>query len=140
MAGVNKVILVGYLGKDPEIRYLDGGVPVANFPLATTEAYKDKSGNIIKLKNKSQYPEFEVSGEGRVIELSQDDAGVFHGKLQPASGQRKLTVGLKYEGKVIQEEELAFDYKIVKEKLTKPQYKFFSQLKEQLDLPLYFLE
>lgn len=45
MAGVNKVILVGNLGKDPEVRYLDGGVAVANFPLATTETYKDKSGN-----------------------------------------------------------------------------------------------
>lgn len=45
MAGVNKVILVGNLGKDPEVRYLDGGVAVANFPLATSESYKDKSGN-----------------------------------------------------------------------------------------------
>ncbi len=48
MAGVNKVILVGYLGKDPEIRYLDGGVPVANFSLATSEVYKDKSGNRVE--------------------------------------------------------------------------------------------
>mgnify|MGYP006179631983 CR=1 FL=1 len=47
MAGVNKVILVGNLGKDPEVRYLDGGVAVANFPLATSESYKDKSGNRI---------------------------------------------------------------------------------------------
>ena len=36
MAGVNKVILVGNLGKDPEVRYLDSGVAVANFSLATT--------------------------------------------------------------------------------------------------------
>lgn len=44
MAGVNKVILVGNLGKDPEVRHLEGGTAVANFPLATTETYKDKSG------------------------------------------------------------------------------------------------
>ena len=44
MAGVNKVILVGNLGKDPEVRYLDNGVAVANFSLATTENYKNKSG------------------------------------------------------------------------------------------------
>ena len=44
MAGVNKVILVGNLGKDPEIRHLDTGVAVANFSLATTESYKNKSG------------------------------------------------------------------------------------------------
>lgn len=45
MAGVNKVILVGNLGKDPEVRHLEGGAAVANFPLATTETYKDKNGN-----------------------------------------------------------------------------------------------
>jgi len=44
MAGVNKVILVGNLGKDPEVRYLDSGVAVANFTLATTENYKNKQG------------------------------------------------------------------------------------------------
>ncbi len=44
MAGVNKVILVGNLGKDPEVRHLEGGSAVANFTLATTEVYKDKTG------------------------------------------------------------------------------------------------
>ncbi|MFZ9848094.1 MAG: single-stranded DNA-binding protein [Flavobacteriales bacterium] len=48
MAGVNKVILVGNLGKDPEVRYLEGGTAVANFTLATSESYKDKSGNRIE--------------------------------------------------------------------------------------------
>ena len=46
MAGVNKVILVGNLGKDPEMRRLDGGVACVNFTLATTEYYKDKEGKI----------------------------------------------------------------------------------------------
>ena len=41
---VNKVILVGNVGKDPEIRHLDSGVAVANFPLATSEAYTAKNG------------------------------------------------------------------------------------------------
>jgi len=44
MAGVNKVILVGNLGKDPEVKYLDNGVAVANLSLATTENYKNKEG------------------------------------------------------------------------------------------------
>ncbi|MFC1883486.1 single-stranded DNA-binding protein [Thermodesulfobacteriota bacterium] len=43
MAGINKVILVGRLGKDPEVRYTPSGVPVANFSLATSEEWKDKS-------------------------------------------------------------------------------------------------
>ncbi len=45
MAGINRVILVGNLGKDPEIRALESGVKVAQFSMATTESYKDNSGN-----------------------------------------------------------------------------------------------
>ena len=45
MAGVNKVILVGNLGKDPEIKYLEGNIARVHFSLATTETYKDKNGN-----------------------------------------------------------------------------------------------
>lgn len=40
--GVNKVILVGYLGQDPEVRYLPSGGAVANFTLATSETWRDK--------------------------------------------------------------------------------------------------
>ena len=43
MAGVNKVILVGNLGKDPEVRHLESGVPVASFSLATSESYNDRN-------------------------------------------------------------------------------------------------
>jgi single-strand DNA-binding protein len=45
MQGVNKVILVGHLGKDPEIKYLDSSTARLNFTLATTEYFKDKAGN-----------------------------------------------------------------------------------------------
>lgn len=41
---INKVILVGNVGRDPEVRYLEGGAAVARFTLATSEAYKNKSG------------------------------------------------------------------------------------------------
>jgi single-strand DNA-binding protein len=41
---VNKVILVGRLGRDPEMRYTSGGQPVANFSIATDETYKDRNG------------------------------------------------------------------------------------------------
>lgn len=43
MSGVNKVILVGRVGKDPEVRHLDSGATVANFSMATSESYKDKN-------------------------------------------------------------------------------------------------
>ena len=43
MAGVNKVIIVGNLGRDPEIKYTQSNVPVANFSVATSESWKDKA-------------------------------------------------------------------------------------------------
>ncbi len=44
MASVNKVILVGNLGKDPEVRYMPSGEAIANITVATTDSWKDKSG------------------------------------------------------------------------------------------------
>lgn len=44
MASVNKVILVGNLGRDPEVRYMPNGEAVCNFSIATTDSWKDKSG------------------------------------------------------------------------------------------------
>lgn len=46
MAGVNKVILLGNLGKDPDIQTLESGVKVARFPLATNEYFKGKDGEM----------------------------------------------------------------------------------------------
>ncbi len=43
MAGINKVILVGRLGRDPEVRYTPDGTAVANFTIATSEEWKDKA-------------------------------------------------------------------------------------------------
>lgn len=48
MSGVNKVILLGRLGKDPEVRVLEGDRKVAKFPIATSETYKDKSGQKVE--------------------------------------------------------------------------------------------
>ena len=45
MASVNKVILIGNLGKDPEVKYTPGGMAVARFSIATNERVKDKDGN-----------------------------------------------------------------------------------------------
>lgn len=46
---INKVILVGNVGKDPEVRYLENGVAVANFPFATSETYRNKSGEKVTM-------------------------------------------------------------------------------------------
>jgi single-strand DNA-binding protein len=47
MRGINKVVLIGNLGKDPELQFVDSNIPVAKFPLATTETYKDRKGVLV---------------------------------------------------------------------------------------------
>ncbi len=47
MRGVNRVMLIGNLGKDPDVQHLEGNIGVAKFPLATTETYKDRTGKLI---------------------------------------------------------------------------------------------
>lgn len=47
MRGVNKVVLIGNVGKAPELQMLEGNLAVVKFPLATTENYKDKNGNSV---------------------------------------------------------------------------------------------
>lgn len=66
MAGVNKVILVGNLGADPEVKYLEGDNVVANFSLATTESYKDRNGNRV---DQTEWHDLEVWGaQAKVVE------------------------------------------------------------------------
>lgn len=85
MAGVNKVILVGHLGKDPEVRTIDSGVKVARFSIATTETYKDRNGerkdvtewhNIVVWRNLAEIAEKYLT-KGKLIYLE--------GKLQTRS-------------------------------------------------------
>ena len=47
MRGVNRVMLIGNLGKVPDVQFLEGNIAVAKFPLATTETFKDRSGKLI---------------------------------------------------------------------------------------------
>jgi len=64
MNGVNKVILIGNLGKDPEIRYTTGGQAVANFSIATTEGRKNKDGE------RQEYTEWHrIVAWGRLAEI-----------------------------------------------------------------------
>ena len=66
MAGVNKVILLGNLGADPEVKYLEGDKAVANISLATTESYMDKSGNRV---DQTEWHELEMwDGQAKTAE------------------------------------------------------------------------
>ena len=65
MSSVNKVILIGNLGKDPELRYLDSGDAVCNITLATSESWKDKAG-----QKKEQTEWHRVSMFGKTAEIA----------------------------------------------------------------------
>jgi single-strand DNA-binding protein len=60
MASVNKAILVGNVGRDPEIRYTQSGEPIANFTLATNEVWNDKSG---QKQERTEWHRVEVFGK-----------------------------------------------------------------------------
>jgi single-strand DNA-binding protein len=64
MASVNRVILIGNLGRDPEIRYTQGGEPIANFSLATNEAWTDKSG---QKQERTEWHRVEVFGKAAQV-------------------------------------------------------------------------
>jgi single-strand DNA-binding protein len=89
MASINKVMLIGNLGKDPEIRYMPSGDAIANLTLATTENWKDKSGE------KQERTEWHrVSMFGRLAEvageyLKKGSSIYIEGKLQTRKWQDK---------------------------------------------------
>jgi single-strand DNA-binding protein len=89
MAGVNKVILVGNLGKDPEIRRLEGGVARASFSLATTEYYKDKDGNRIEQTEWHSIVMWRVIAESAERILKKGYTVYIEGKIQSRKWQDK---------------------------------------------------
>lgn len=79
---VNKVILVGNVGRDPEVRYLDSGVAKASFSLATSETYKDKSGQKV---SQTEWHNIVVwRGQAEVIEkyVKKGDRLYIEGKIK----------------------------------------------------------
>lgn len=68
MASVNKVILVGNLGKDPEVRSMQSGDRVASFPIATSERWKDKATG--ERKEKTEWHKVTIFDE-RLVEIAE---------------------------------------------------------------------
>ncbi len=86
---VNKVILIGRLGKDPELRFTTNGDPVCSFSVATSERYKDKSG---EKQEKTEWHNLVVWGKlGEVMaeHLRKGDEAFFEGKIQTRKWQDK---------------------------------------------------
>ena len=98
---VNKVILVGNLGKDPEVKYTPSGVPVAKFSLATNERYKDKGGewqdrtewhNIVAWQRLA-----EIVGEY----VKKGSKVYIEGRLQTSSWEDKQSGEKKYKTEIV---------------------------------------
>jgi single-strand DNA-binding protein len=91
MGGVNKVILLGHLGKDPDIRHLEGGVTVASFSIATSENFRDKNSgekreqtewhNVVMWRNLAESVE--------KSELKKGDRVYLEGKIRTRQWQDK---------------------------------------------------
>lgn len=89
MASLNKVMLIGNLGKDPEVRYTTSGQAVASFSLATTEKYKNKSG---EWEEKTEWHNIVLWGKLAEIAkdyLSKGKTAYIEGRLQTRKWQDK---------------------------------------------------
>ncbi len=98
--GVNKVILVGNLGKDPEVRYMPNGNAVANFTVATSESWKDQQGQMqerTEWHNIVMYRRLaEIAGEY----LKKGSKVYLEGKLQTSKWQDQQTGQDRYKTEI----------------------------------------
>ena len=86
---INKAILIGNLGKDPEIRYTQSGLPVANFPIATSEKWKDKNtGEMQERTEWHQIVAFGKLGEICGEYLSKGRQVYIEGRIQTRSWEK----------------------------------------------------
>lgn len=83
--GVNKVILIGNLGQDPELRYTGSGTAVCNLRLATNESYKDRDGNMVDKTEWHTVVAWARLGEICNEYLQKGSQVYFEGKLQTRS-------------------------------------------------------
>ena len=90
MAGINKVILVGNLGRDPEVRHTTDGKPIANITVATSETWKDKNTGESREKTEWHRVVF-FGGVANVVEqyLHKGSKVYIEGKLQTRKWQDK---------------------------------------------------
>src|SRR5215472_4475825 len=101
MKSVNKVILLGSVGHDPEVKITASGIPVGRFSLATNERFKDKSG---KFQDRTEWHSVvvwrrlaEIVGEF----VSKGSQLYIEGKLQTTSWEDRQSAGKKYRTEVV---------------------------------------
>lgn len=110
--GINKVILIGNLGKDPEVRYTPSGLAVANITIATSEGWKDKQTGEMQEKTEWHRVVFyqrlaEIAGEY----LRKGSKVYIEGRLQTRKWQDKNTGQDRYTTEIIANEMQMLDSK-----------------------------
>lgn len=101
---VNKVILVGNVGKDPEVKYTQSGVPVAKLTLATNERYKDKGGEWQDRTEWHNLTAWQRTAE-IVGEYVKKGSKIYaEGRLQTSSWEDKQSGEKKYRTEVVVDE------------------------------------
>jgi len=101
MAAINKVILIGNLGKDPEVRTTSGGTSVASFSIATTEKFKDRSG---QRQEKTEWHNIIVWDKLADLAgkyLKKGSTIYLEGKLSTSSWEDKNGGGKKYKTEIV---------------------------------------
>jgi single-strand DNA-binding protein len=108
---LNKVMLIGNLGKDPELRFTSSGVPVATFTIATNESWKDQEGN---LQERTEWHNIvawrklaEICGEW----LKKGKKVYIEGRIQTRSYDDKNTGAKKYMTEIVADSMIMLDGK-----------------------------
>ena len=99
---LNKVQIIGRLGKDPELRYSQSGTPVANLSVATDESYKDRDGNKVERTEWHRITCFQKQAENCAAYLAKGslvyvDGSLTTRKWQDQQGQDRYTTEIKAE-------------------------------------------
>jgi len=101
MAAINKVILIGNLGKDPEVRKTQGGTSVASFSIATTEKFKDRNGARQEKTEWHNIIIWDKMAELAGKYLKKGSSVYLEGKLQTSSWVDKNTQEKKYKTEIV---------------------------------------
>lgn len=102
MSSLNKVMIIGRLGRDPELRYTQSGMAVANFNVATDESYVDKNGNKVDRTEWHRVVVYQKTAENCAKYLSKGslvyvEGGLQTRKWQDQQGQDRYTTEIKAE-------------------------------------------
>ena len=104
-SGINKVILLGNLGQDPEVRYTAGGVPIANISIATSNSWKDKnSGEMVEQTEWHKIVFFNRLAEIVEQYLKKGSKIYVEGQLRTSSWEDKNTGEKKYRIEIVARE------------------------------------